>query len=104
MKIKDHHVFERKGDHLYQDLSVPPYVAALGGKVRVPLLEGAIEMNIPAGTNNGKVLRLKGKGIPQYDSNTVKGDVYLTIRIELPEKLTSKEKELYQQLKEEREA
>lgn len=102
VKVKDHDTFERKGNDLYRDLVVAPYTAALGGKVRVPLLDGAISMNIPAGTNNGKVLRLKGKGMPDYNSS-IKGDTYLTIRIDIPEKLSAKEKELYAELQKLRE-
>lgn len=98
VQVKNHDVFERKGNDLYRDLAIAPYVAALGGKVRVPLLNGDISLTIPAGTNNGKVLRLKGKGMPDYNSESVKGDVYLTIRIEMPEKLSVEEKALYQKL------
>ena len=58
------------------------YEAVLGGKVRVPTLDGAVELSIPAGTNSGRVFRLKGKGLPTKDG---KGDLYAAIRIMLPD-------------------
>lgn len=100
--VKAHAVFERKGDDLYRDLEIAPDVAVLGGQVNVPLLSGSINMNIPAGSNNGKVLRLKGKGMPVYNSTSF-GDLYLTLRVKVPENVSEKEKALYQQLKDLRE-
>lgn len=100
IKVKPNAKCERKGDDLYRDIAVAPYTAALGGKIEVPLLQGAISMNLPAGSNNGKVLRLKGKGMPVYGHDDKKGDLYLTIRIAIPEHLSKEEKALYEQLKE----
>ena len=99
IKIKPNAQFERKGDDLYRDVAVAPYTAALGGKIEVPLLQGAISMNLPAGSNNGKVLRLKGKGMPVYGHDDKNGDLYLTIRIAIPEHLSKEEKALYEQLR-----
>jgi DnaJ-class molecular chaperone len=83
VSISKHPVFERDGQDLRLDLPVTLYEAVLGGKVRVPTLDGAVEMAIPAGTNGGRVLRLKGKGMP---SKSGAGDLYATVRIMLPEK------------------
>ena len=58
------------------------YEAVLGGKVRVPTLDGAVELAIPPGSNAGKSFRLKGKGMPSKDGT---GDLYATLRIVLPE-------------------
>ena len=58
------------------------YEAVLGAKVRVPTLDGAIELAIPAGTSSGRTLRIKGKGLPSKDGA---GDLYVTARIVLPE-------------------
>ena len=71
--------------------TVTLYEAVLGGKVRVPTLEGAVEMAIPAGTNSGRVLRLKGKGMP---AKSGAGDLYATVRIVLPEKADNDLEEL----------
>ena len=83
VSISKHPVFERDGQDLRLELPVTLYEAVLGGKVRVPTLDGAVEMAIPAGTNSGRVLRLKGKGMP---SKNGAGDLYATVRIVLPEK------------------
>jgi DnaJ-class molecular chaperone len=82
VSISKHPVFERAGQDLRLELPVTLYEAVLGGKVRVPTLDGAVEMAIPAGTNSGRVLRLKGKGMP---SKSGSGDLYATVRIMLPE-------------------
>lgn len=83
VSISKHPIFERDGQDLRLELPVTLYEAVLGGKVRVPTLDGAVEMAIPAGTNSGRVLRLKGKGMP---SKSGAGDLYATVRIMLPEK------------------
>ncbi len=98
VSVKPHPIFERKEDDLYRDMPISVPTAALGGKVTVPLLEGSISMNIAAGTNNGKVLRLKGKGMPIYGKEGA-GDLYLTVRLQLPENLTQAELELFEQLR-----
>jgi curved DNA-binding protein len=98
VSVKPHLIFERKEDDLYRDMPITVSTAALGGKVTVPLLEGSISMNIAAGTNNGKVLRLKGKGMPIYGKEGA-GDLYLTVRLQLPENLTQAELDLFEQLR-----
>ena len=78
-----HPVFERDGADLRIELPVTLYEAVLGGKVRVPTLDGAVELAIPPGTSSGRTFRLKGKGMP---SKSGTGDLYATVRIVLPEK------------------
>jgi DnaJ-class molecular chaperone len=78
-----HPVFERDGANLRLDLPVTLYEAVLGGKVRVPTLDGAVELAIPAGTNSGRTFRLKGKGLPGKGE---KGDLLATVRIMLPDR------------------
>jgi DnaJ-class molecular chaperone len=75
-------VFERDGNDLRLDLPITLYEAVLGGKVRVPTLGGAVELNLPAGTNSGRTFRLKGKGFP---AKSGAGDLMATVRIMLPE-------------------
>jgi DnaJ-class molecular chaperone len=82
VNVAKHPFFERDGADLRLDLPVTLYEAVLGGKVRVPTLDGAVELSIPADTNGGRVFRLKGKGLPTKDG---KGDLYATIRIMLPD-------------------
>src|SRR5581483_7596049 len=78
-----HPVFRVEGDTLRADINVPLETAVLGGKVRVPTLDGPVTMNIPARTSGGRTLRLKGKGIPT--STGGHGDLLVTLRITIPE-------------------
>jgi DnaJ-class molecular chaperone len=77
--IAPHPLFTRAGADLRLDLPITLYEAVLGGKVRVPTLDGAVELAIPAGSNSGRTFRLKGKGFAG------KGDLLATVRIMLPE-------------------
>jgi DnaJ-class molecular chaperone len=74
--------FKRDGDNLRLELPVTLYEAVLGAKVRVPTLDGAVSLAIPAGTSSGRVFRLKGKGMPGKHGH---GDLFAAIRIVLPE-------------------
>jgi DnaJ-class molecular chaperone len=80
--IAEHPLFKREGANLRLELPVTLYEAVLGGKVRVPTLDGAVELNIPPGSSSGRTLRVKGKGLPGKDGP---GDLYATVRIVLPE-------------------
>jgi len=80
--IAPHPVFTPDGADLRLDLPITLYEAVLGGKVRVPTLDGAVELAIPADTDSGRTFRLKGKGLK---SKTATGDLLATVRIVLPE-------------------
>ena len=82
MTVARHPHFEREGANLRIDLPITLYEAVLGGKVRVPTIDGAVDLAIPPGTNSGTVFRVKGKGLP---SKQGQGDLLATIRIALPE-------------------
>ena len=82
VSVAPHPLFERDGADLRLELPVTLYEAVLGGKVRVPTLDGAVELAIPAGTNAGRTFRLKGKGFPAKDGA---GDLLATVRIVLPD-------------------
>jgi DnaJ-class molecular chaperone len=81
--IAPHPLFERDGADLRLELPVTLYEAVLGGKVRVPTLDGAVELAIPPGTSGGRTFRVKGKGLPGKGGP---GDLYATVRIVLPER------------------
>ena len=83
ISIAPHPIFKADGVDLRLDLPVTLYEAVFGGKVRVPTLDGAVELSIPPGTNSGRTFRLKGKGI---SSKQGKGDLFATVRIMLPER------------------
>jgi DnaJ-class molecular chaperone len=96
--VKADQQFERKGDDLTVDIDVDLVTAILGGEVPVPLLDGRkVVLTIPAETQNGRVFRLSGKGMPRLrgDGN---GTLFARVKVLLPTKLTSEERELFEQL------
>jgi curved DNA-binding protein len=99
-KIREHPEFKREGNDLYCDLPVGLYTAVLGGKVEVRTLKGKIKIDIPKETQNGKVLRLKGLGMPYYKEKNKYGDLYVKISGQLPKSLTETELGLFRQLAE----
>jgi curved DNA-binding protein len=92
-------LYERKGDDLYMDAPVDLFTALLGGKQEVTSLSGKINITIKEGTQNGKVVRLKGKGMPVYGKPDQHGDLYAKLLVRLPEHLTVAQKELVQKLR-----
>ena len=87
--------FRVEGRDVYVDLPVAPWEAALGAKVTVPLPAGAVEMKIPAGSQCGRKLRLKGKGLP----GTTPGDLYVVLKVVLPPADTAEAKQFYEDMK-----
>ena len=84
VKIARHPYFRVEGHDLRLDLPIALYEAVLGGKVQVPTLSGKVEISVPAGTNGGKTLRLRGKGLPAGDGKPA-GDLLVTLRIIMPD-------------------
>lgn len=84
IEIRPHPVFTRKGDDIHVELQVPLADAVLGGKIKVPTIDGSVSMTVPKWSNGGRTLRLKGKGVKRAD--TASGDEYVTLRIMLPDK------------------
>ena len=99
--VKSHPIFKRKGDDLYISLPISFSQAALGEELEVPTLEGTkILLKVSPGVESGKILRISGKGIPHF-SGYGKGNLYVELIIKTPKKLTKKQKELLEKLKEE---
>jgi len=96
VRIANHPVFEREGHDLTVEIPLAPWEAALGTKVEVPTLEGKVKMTVPAGTQGGQRLRLRGKGLAKRDGTP--GDLFAQIQITVPEKLSPRERELYEAL------
>jgi len=91
--------FNRKGDNLFLNVTIPFSMACLGGSVEFDDLAGKkISLKIPQGTESGKVFRISGKGIPHF-SGFNKGDLYVKLKIETPKKLSREQKELLNKLK-----
>jgi DnaJ-class molecular chaperone len=95
--IKPHPQFERKGDDLYVEVTVPVTVAALGGEAQVPTPKGNLALKIPPETQNGTSFRLAGKGMPHL-GNSAHGDLMAKVKIVLPTNLSREEKQLFEQL------
>jgi len=91
-----HPTFRLEGHDLYTTVPVTPWEAALGAKVTVPTLDGAVNFHIPPGSSSGRKIRLKGKGFPNAKSGA--GDLYAEINIRVPEALSTEERELFEQL------
>jgi len=99
MKIEKDPYFELDGDNLYFDLYLDLYTAVLGGKQIVRTLNGkTVNITIPAGTESGKILRLKNLGYPLSENIDSYGDLLVRIKIELPTNLSSEEKQLFNKL------
>lgn len=99
IRIKPHPVFTRKGDDLYLNHSIDLYTAILGGDTIVSTLTGKVKMKIDAGTQIGKTVRIKGKGMPVSNRPGTHGDLYVQLQVAIPEKLSDRQKELFEQLK-----
>ena len=89
----EHKVFQRNGPDLLTEVPVSFVQLALGETVEVPTLRGRAEMKIPGGTQNGKVFRLRGEGLPQFQARG-RGDQLVRVFIEVPKKLSERQKEL----------
>ena len=90
--------FERSGADLLREETIPLTDAVLGATLQVPTLDGSANVTIPPGTQPDAVLRLKGKGLPEF-GNGRHGEMYLRITVHVPEKLSREERDLYEQLR-----
>jgi len=90
MKVEPSPLFRRKLFDLYVDLPISYKTAVLGGKVSVPLIDQTMEYSIPEGTQSGKVFFVRGKGIK---TNRGTGDLYITVRVDIPTKVSKKQRE-----------
>lgn len=96
VEILPHPELRLDGHDLHATVAVAPWEAALGGPVSVPTLAGPVTVKIPAGSSSGKRIRLKGKGFPVRKGDP--GDLFAELRIVVPETLTPRERELYEEL------
>ncbi len=99
VEVLPHPVFERRGDDLYVKVPVDLYTAVLGGEVKVPTMTGSVMLKIPPGTQNGKIFRLRGLGMPKLRNPDQRGDLYAEVVIQVPTSLTPEERRLFEQLR-----
>ena len=97
--VRPHKLFRREGTNLYLDMPISFPTAALGGEIEIPTLKGTVKYTVPEGTQNDTEFRLRGKGVPQVRSSYV-GDLIVRVRVEVPTRLSDKQKELLRQLDE----
>jgi molecular chaperone DnaJ len=94
--VAPHPVFARKGDELILDLPITYPEAALGAQIEVPTLHGSVTLKVPSGTPSGTTFRIKGKGAPRRSGH---GDLLVTVRVDVPGKLSKEQKRLLEQLR-----
>ncbi|HKT44129.1 MAG TPA: molecular chaperone DnaJ [Gaiellaceae bacterium] len=97
-RVPESPVYERRGDNLVVEVPVSYATATLGDKVEVPTPDGPVSLKIPAGSEDGKLLRIKGRGAPKLNGSG-KGDVLARVRIQVPKRVNKKERELLEELK-----
>lgn len=103
LTVLPHEFFQRQGDDIMLDLQINVAQAALGDEVRVPSVDGDMNLQIPPGTQSGKVFRMKGLGVPKLDrsgrgANVGRGDQLVVIQVAIPKNLTDEQRDLFAQL------
>jgi molecular chaperone DnaJ len=96
VRVRPHPIFRREGGVVMCDVPVSIVQAALGAVIKVPTLDGAVDMRVPAGTQSGTLFRLRGKGAGKAGS---RGDAHVRLLVEIPTALDAKQRELFEQLK-----
>jgi molecular chaperone DnaJ len=99
ISVRDHPLFERQDNDLICEVPVTFVQAALGDEIEVPSLEGPVKVKIPSGTQGGKVFRLRGRGMPSLNGGG-RGELLVRILVEVPSKLSSRQKQLLRQFAE----
>jgi molecular chaperone DnaJ len=89
--IKEHKIFQREGDDLYCEVPIPFPVAALGGEIDVPTLEGKAHLKVPAGTQSGQMFKLRGKGIINVNGRG-HGELFARLIVEVPSRLNAEQR------------
>lgn len=102
VRLEPDQAFERRGDDLIVEQPVSVYTLVLGGEVTVPTMTGHIDVKVPAGSQNGRVLRIPGKGMPKTGGGH--GDLYVKLVAQVPTQLTQRERELFAELAEQAKA
>jgi molecular chaperone DnaJ len=99
LRVRPHDLFERRADDLFCELPVPFDVASLGGEVSVPTIDGHAKLKLAPGTENGKVFRLRGKGVQSVEGYG-RGSLHVKVLVETPARLSSQQKKLMREFQE----
>ena len=99
VKVSPDPQFERRGDDLHVTVPVDLYTLVLGGTAEVPTLSSPVMLTVPAGTQNGRVFRLRGKGLPRLRESDQYGDLYARLEVQLPTDLSPRQQELFEELR-----
>ena len=91
--------FKRDGANLYKDVALDIFTATLGGEITVDTFDGKVKLTVKPETQNGTKVKLKGKGFPKYKKNHQFGDLYITYQLKIPTNLSTREKELLEELR-----
>jgi molecular chaperone DnaJ len=97
VQVKQHKYFRRREDNILMDLNVNIAQAALGAEVEIPTVDGPTTLHIPSGTQPGKILNLRGKGVPHLRGSG-RGDQLVVVNVEVPTRLSAEQRQLFEQL------
>lgn len=97
--IAEDPLFKREGKNLYRTVEIDLYTAVLGGELTVDTMDGRVKVKVKPGTKNGSKVKLSNKGFPVYKKEGQFGDLYLTLIVEVPQDLSPREKELFEELR-----
>jgi len=98
IEVEPSEKFERRGNDIYSEESIPVHRAVLGGDILVDTIIGEVKLKIPKGTQSGTIFRIKEKGCVVLDSENKRGDHYVRIVVDIPSRLSGEEKELWDKL------
>jgi molecular chaperone DnaJ len=101
INVREHEYFKRRNNDIILDIGINVAQAALGDVIRVPTVDGEVDVSVPAGTQTGKVFRLRGKGLPRLrsdGSNSGRGDQLVYVQVTVPTQLTEDQRQLFEEL------
>jgi molecular chaperone DnaJ len=97
VRVRPHKYFRRRDNDILLDLKINIAQATLGAEVQVPTVDGDVKLKIPSGTQPGKIIRMRGKGVPHLRSNS-RGDQLVIVNVTIPKRLDEEERKLFEQL------